>query len=97
MLFSRTDWKTEESTGRLQGTPSNYYFFFFLARMRASLTSMLQQQVTVRAVTQCLTSSGSTLTIKEIQHNSSMTLRKQYMQATVLKSSSHGLLVKAAT
>lgn len=44
---------------------------------------MLQQQVTVPAETQCLTSSGSTLTIKAIQRNSSMTLRKQYMQATV--------------
>ena len=46
---------------------------------------MLQQQVAVTAVTQGLTG-GSTLTIKKIQHNSSMTLGKQYMQATVLKS-----------
>lgn len=87
MLFSGTDWKTEESTGRLQGTPSNFFFFFFLREDESEPYIMLQQQVTVTAVTQCLTSSGSTLTIKEIQHNSSMTLRKQYMQATVLKSS----------
>jgi len=59
--------------------------FFLRSEDKREPYIMLQQQVAVTAVTQGLTG-GSTLTIKKIQHNSSMTLGKQYMQATVLKS-----------
>lgn len=67
--------------GKMARNPKQLLFLFSEDEREPYI--MLQQQVTVPAETQCLTSSGSTLTIKAIQRNSSMTLRKQYMQATV--------------
>lgn len=56
---------------------------------------MLQRQVMATAVTQCLTSSGSTLTIKEIlQHDIKKTI---HASQCFKKQLSHGLLVNAAT
>lgn len=54
------------------------------------------QQVTVPAVTQCLPSSGSTLTVNEIQHDYHDIKKTMHANHCFKKQLSNGLLVSAA-
>lgn len=93
-MFSRIDWKTEESTEDCKKFQA--IFFVSLLREDEREIYLMVQQVTVPAVTQCLANSGSTLTVNKIQHDYHDIKKTIHANHCFKKQLSNGLLVSAA-